>query len=139
MLGRGLYWHHLFADRVQAWIMAAPTADYGLSYVVVDGTTYKAEGPDAVRVEDVEWWTDPRSGFTVPRSWRVTVTTPVGTLSVDAGAYARAYYPWSPFANTWNILYWMPAMASGSFDGTEKIEFRDALYMGHSNRVFFER
>jgi hypothetical protein len=141
MLGRGLYWHHLFDERVQAWIMTAPSAQYALAYVVVDGQTFCVRSCEDVQIDDLETWTDPRSGFTVPYRWKVRVKTPAGTLRIEAGAYARAYYPWSPFADTWNILYWMPAEASGSFDAVagRSIEIRDAMYMGHSNRVFFER
>jgi hypothetical protein len=141
MVGRGLYWHHLFDDRVQAWVMTAPTVGYGLSYVVVDGETFKCEGPQDVRIDDVDTWVDPRSGFSVPCRWRISVKTPIGLLQLEAGAYARAYYPWAPFAKTMNILYWMPAEANGTFARTsgESIAIANALYMGHSNRTFFTR
>jgi hypothetical protein len=141
MLGKGLYWQHLFGDRVQAWTMTAPSASFGLAYVVVDGTTYRADGAEDVVIEDVDFWVDPRSWFRVPYRWHVTVRTSGGVLDLEAGAYARAYYPWTPFADTVNILYWMPADANGTFtrsDG-EVIPIENAKYMGHSNRVFFER
>jgi hypothetical protein len=141
MRRRGLYWHHLFGDRVQAWVMTAPSAQYGLAYVVVDGETLRADGSERVQIEDLDHWVDPRSGFRVPCRWRVTVETEGGTLEATAGAYARAYYPWTPFADTVNILYWMPAEADGAFtrpDG-EQIPIAGAKYMGHSNRAFFNR
>jgi hypothetical protein len=141
MLGHGLNWHHLFGERVQSWIMTSPSAGEGLSYVVVDGVVHKAQGPDRVRIEDADHWVDPRSWMRVPTRWRVTVETDGGVLDLLAGAYARAYYPWTPFRDTVNILYWMSAEATGTFTRTdgEVIPFGQAKYMAHSNRVIFER
>jgi hypothetical protein len=141
MLGHGLNWQHLFDDRVQSWIMTSPSAGEGLAYVVVDGETFRVDGPERVRIEDTGHWVDPRTWMRVPYQWHVTVETDGGVLELDAGAYARAYYPWTPFRETVNILYWMSAEATGTFtrtDGTV-IEFAGAKYMGHSNRVIFER
>ncbi|HEY4278595.1 MAG TPA: hypothetical protein VGM91_10265 [Conexibacter sp.] len=141
MRGHGLNWHHLFGDRVQSWIMTSPSAAEGLAYVVVDGETFKVQGAERVRIDDTDHWVDPRSWFRVPYRWHVTVETDGGALELDAGAYARAYYPWVPFRDTVNILYWMSAEASGTFtrsDG-DVIEIPPAKYMAHSNRVIFER
>ena len=141
MRGHGLNWHHLFGDRVQAWIMTSPSAAEGLAYVVVDGETFAATGPARVHIDDVEHWVDPRSWMRVPCRWRVEVETDGGTLALLSWAYARAYYPWTPFRDTVNILYWMSAQATGTFtraDG-EVIDFTAARYMSHSNRAFFER
>lgn len=141
MLGHGLNWHHLFADRVQAWTMTSPSAGEGLAYVVVDGETHVATSSTTVAIADLDHWVDPRSWFRVPCRWRTTVATAGGTLELEATAYARAYYPWVPFRDTVNILYWMSAEASGAFTtaGGERIAFDAAKYMAHSNRVFFER
>lgn len=141
MLGRGLNWHHLFADRVQSWIMTSPSAEEGLAYVVVDGKTYPASGPVDVRIDDSGDWIDPRSWLRVPNSWHVTVDTEGGKLELDAHAYARAYYTWTPFRDTVNVLYWMAVEADGKFTGKdgEAISFEGAKYMAHSNRVMFER
>ena len=141
MLGQGLYWQHLFGDRVQAWVMTSPSAGEALAYLVVDGRVLRVDGPDRVRIEDVDHWVDPRSWMRVPYRFHVVVETDEGTLDLTAGAYARAYYPWSPFRDTWNILYWMAAEATGTFTsaGGEVIAFERAKYMPHSNRVFFER
>jgi len=141
MRGHGLNWHHLFADRVQSWIMTSPSAGEGLAYVVVDGTTHKVEGPERVRIEDAGHWVDPRSWMRVPYRWRVVVETDGGVLDLHAGAYARAYYPWTPFRDTVNVLYWMSAEATGTFTRTdgEVVPFAVAKYMAHSNRVLSER
>jgi hypothetical protein len=138
MRGRGLFWHHMFGERVQCWVMTAPSADYALSYLMVDGEALRVDAPH-VKLEELDFWQDPRSGFRVSSRWHVEVKTGAGTLDVVAGAYARAYYPWSPFADTANILYWMPAEANGTFTRTdgEVIEIRGAKYMGHTNRAYF--
>lgn len=139
MRERGLFWHHLFGDRVKCWVMTAPSVNYGLAYVVVDGETFRADGHDDATIEELDFWIDPRSGFKVSCRWHIVVQTAGGVLDAVAGAFARAYYPWSPFADTANILYWMPAEANGTFikrDG-EAVEIRDAKYMGHTNRAYF--
>jgi hypothetical protein len=141
MLGHGLNWHHLFSERVQAWMMTSPSAGEGLAYVVVDGETFTASSAETVRIEDLDHWVDPRSWFRVPYRWRSTVETGGGVLELEASAFARAYYPWVPFRDTVNVLYWMSAEATGTFTKAngEKITFDAAPYMAHSNRVFFER
>jgi hypothetical protein len=138
---RGLYWQHLFGDRVQAWVMTSPSANEGLAYVVVDGETFRAEGPAEVEIEDLDYWVDPRSWFRVPYRFKIKVQTTGGELELVAGAYARAYYPWTPFRDTVNILYWMSAEATGTFtrnDG-ETVPIENEKYMAHSNRVIWSR
>jgi hypothetical protein len=139
MRGQGLFWHHLFGEQVQCWVMTAPSAGYGLSYLVVNGETVRIDDPQRIHFKELGFWQDPRSGFRISWRWHVQVETEIGTLDVVAGAYARAYYPWSPFADTANILYWMPAEANGTFTRTsgEVIEIRNAKYMGHTNRAYF--
>lgn len=140
MQGRGLFIHHVFADDVQAWVMTAPSSGVGLAYVVDNGKVWRAEGPDDVVIEEVDTWVDPRSGFEIGSRWRVRVSTPGGTLEMTSAGYARAYYPWSPFADTWNILYWLSAEGGGSFTRADGhvVAFDHAKVVAHTNRVFFD-
>ena len=140
LMGRGLYWQHLFDDRVQCWMMASPSAGEAVAHLVVDGETYAADGQESVSVEDLASWTDPRSWLRVPVCWRIRVVTEAGELDVVARAFARAYYLRNEIKEAVHILYWFTSEANGSFtrtDGTV-IPVVDAPYVAHSNRVLFE-
>lgn len=136
--GRGLHWHHLFDERVQCWLMVSPSVGMAVAHLVVDGEVHHVTDPAEIEFVEGEQWVDPESGFRHARTWAVRVRTPVGTLAYDAGAFARAYYPWIGFKATTNILYWMTAQATGRFEHTDgsRIDFTEAQYVAHSNRAF---
>lgn len=138
LMGRGLYWQHLFADRVQCWVMASPSADDFLAHVVVDGETSAASGPGQVSVTDVDTWTDPRSWMELPTAWRIQVDCELGRLDILARAYARAYYLRNEIRGGTHMLYWFTCDAQGSFTtgNGEVIQLIDASYAAHNNREF---
>lgn len=140
LMGRGLYWQHLFDERVQCFTMASPSADDYLAHLVVDGEIAEASGAAEVVVEDVDFWIDPRSWMRIPTAWRVRVTTQLGVLDVVARAYARAFYLRNDIRSGTHMLYWFTADAHGTFTGAdgELIELTGSPYAAHNNRAFIE-
>lgn len=137
----GNRWTHLFDDRVQCWTYITAVDGSEDSWVAVDGEVVRAKGPAKVSIRDTDYWVDPKSWFRIPVAWVQRVETEAGVLELDVRAFARAYYPWSGFKDTVNVLYWKSCRASGTFTKTsgEVIEISDALFLYHSNRAFFHR
>lgn len=94
-----------------------------------------------IDMEITEEWLDPRSKFSPPSRWHITVDTGEVYLNANVSSYLRAYYPWTFMKHSNNVLYFFLSSLFGYYrlkiDGWKKVEFskQDRSYV-HTNWAF---
>ncbi len=139
--GDHMVWHCGFHPDVKFFLQSAPKplaeGATPICRVIVRGSalTYDRE---RVEVHEVKYWTDPRSGFTMPVDYHLVFSSADGLTDLSVTSYARAYYLWDYERYEFSVLYWFMADAQGSFTypSGEVIPIRDMKYVAHTNRAF---
>jgi len=89
-------------------------------------------------------WVDPRSRFSAPCRWHLTVNAKKVYMDAHVSGYVRAYYPWTFMRNSNNVLYFFLSSLRGRYrlesEGWRTTEFssKDRCYV-HTNWSFHKR
>ncbi len=138
--GVGVNFHAGFGADVQVYAHKR-SSGRGHGRAVLGDRVLHFDDPTAIALEPVELWRDPRSWFSVPSRWRVTMRSPEGAVDLRVSAYARAYYLWPYYRDGHAHQYWYLARAEGTVQpaGEAARSVGELKYVVNFNRAFYRR
>ncbi len=136
-----MVWHCGFHPDLKFFLQSAPKPlAEGATPIcrVIAGQRVIAYDRARVEVHELKYWTDPRSGFTMPVDYHLIFSSAEGLTDLTVTSYARAYYLWDYERYEFSILYWFMADAQGSFThpSGDVIPIQGMKYVAHTNRAF---
>ncbi len=140
--GRGFIWFLGLGEKFRFLL-----SDFGGRgrefFLTTMGFTCSSPSKD-VEIKDLEEWVDPRSKFSVPSSFRISVDSEEVRLDAEVRAYCRGYYPWNFMKHSNSVLYFFLCGLVGYYElksaGWKKVNFaaNERCYV-HKNWSFHRR
>ena len=114
---RPYYWVWWASDSVRIFIYYFPSLGRSYSSVVVDGQAIPfadEAGNSNITMDELEWWTDPRTQMSIPIRWHFKLDSPNGVVDMMLSASSRAFYSYLTQSGA-SIHYGMHAHSNGQF------------------------
>ncbi|MFA4836398.1 MAG: hypothetical protein WC749_10065 [Dehalococcoidia bacterium] len=88
-----LYLIWLWSESVRICIFNVPAMGFTFSQVIVDGQEVSFDQGKVI-IDEMDWWTDPKTQLRVPIRWHLNMNSPNGVVDMMMSAGARVFYPY---------------------------------------------
>ena len=94
LIGETYYWVWWANEHVRIFIYSYPSMGRSYSHVVVDGqeVDFSENGKSNIKMEELEFWIDPKTRMRVPVKWHFNMQSANGTIDLDVAASSRTFY-----------------------------------------------
>lgn len=92
--GETYYWVWWANERVRIFIYYYPQMNKTYSHVTVDGedVQFMEGGQSDIKMDELEYWIDPKTRLRVPVKWRFQMNSAAGAIDMEINAATRTYY-----------------------------------------------
>ncbi|MBU4011435.1 MAG: hypothetical protein KJ882_11800 [Proteobacteria bacterium] len=92
--GETYYWIWWANESVRIFIYYYPSVGKAYSHVMVDDqeVDFSENGTSNIKMEELEYWIDPKTRMRIPVKWHFTLKSAIGEINLDASAESRTFY-----------------------------------------------
>jgi hypothetical protein len=94
LTGETYYWVWWANENVRIFIYSYPSVGKSYSFVTVDGkeVNFSENGKSNIKMEELEFWVDPKTRMRVPIKWHFNMASANGVIDLDVAAASRTFY-----------------------------------------------
>lgn len=113
--GETYYWNWWANENVRIFTYNYPSVGKSYSHVTVDGevVSFEENGHSNIKMEELEYWIDPKTRFRVPNKWHFNMQAATGTIDLEVSAANRTFYSYLTKSGA-TIHYGMHSHSEGS-------------------------
>lgn len=129
LTGQSYYWVWWHSENALIFIYYYPSDGKAHSHVSIDGKEVDfndENGRSNIKMEELEWWVDPRTRVRVPVKWHFNMTSPNGVIDFDVAASHRSFYSFLTQSGA-TMHYGLHSMTQGqvAFPDGRKVPVKD--------------